>query len=513
MLRPASLGTMGFPFGPRSCDLSVFSLALAAAACGPTHDPPGRTFDRVGPTLPFPTSVAPAPAAPSDTATEADTKAREEPGHGAKVASIAMHTWIYASPNDKAQKLGYLRAGAVVDRAEASAGTDGCAGGWYRVSPRGYVCVGKGASLSLDHQVVEAAFRGPARHAALPYTYVVSRFPPPHLYFRLPTRADQERVEGSALAEHLERVGAADLADTPLDSVPKFLAEGRDLPKPYGAEEKLHYSVHMGRAKNASAFGLITSFAWTHRRFGLTTELDLIPLDRTHLVHASPFHGIVINQEGTPAFVIHVGITKLRAGPQGKLVYDGQAPLRSGWALTGKSLGQMLETTEGAWLPEDGLVIAERRDDPTGYAKSGKKWIDISITRQLLVAYEGRHPAFATLVSTGVDGMGDPAVTHSTVRGTYTIHSKHVSATMDGDEAAGDAYDLRDVPFIQYFFEGYALHGAFWHDDFGKPHSHGCINLAPADAAWMFEWTDPVVPAEWHGAVSAEAGTLVYIHA
>src|SRR6185437_6031612 len=56
-----------------------------------------------------------------------------------------------------------------------------------------------------------------------------------------------------------------------------------------------------------------------------------------------------------------------------------------------------------------------------------------------------------------------------------------------------------DVPYIQHFHEGYALHGAFWHDEFGHPRSHGCINLAPADAAWLFEWTDPVVPPDWHG--------------
>src|SRR5205814_6500207 len=116
-----------------------------------------------------------------------------------------------------------------------------------------------------------------------------------------------------------------------------------------------------------------------------------------------------------------------------------------------------------------------------------------------------------TLVSTGIGGMGDPKEAHATVRGTFYIHAKHVSATMDGDEAT-DSYDLRDVPYIQYFFEGYALHGAFWHDDFGKPRSHGCVNLAPADAAWLFGWTDPVVPPEWHGAVNAEGGTLVYTH-
>ena len=94
-------------------------------------------------------------------------------------------------------------AGAVVDRGEAPAGFETCSGGWYGVKPRGYVCVGKGASLALDHQVVEAAFRGPRRHEPLPYQYVTSRSPPPHLYFRLPTRKDQERVEGGSLGEHL----------------------------------------------------------------------------------------------------------------------------------------------------------------------------------------------------------------------------------------------------------------------------------------------------------------------
>jgi hypothetical protein len=85
-----------------------------------------------------------------------------------------MHTWIYVAPSDRSAKLGYLRAGAVVDRSEASAGTESCAGGWYRVKPRGYVCVGKGASLALEHQVVQAAFRGPARHEPLPYQYATS---------------------------------------------------------------------------------------------------------------------------------------------------------------------------------------------------------------------------------------------------------------------------------------------------------------------------------------------------
>jgi lipoprotein-anchoring transpeptidase ErfK/SrfK len=63
--------------------------------------------------------------------------------------------------------------------------------------------------------------------------------------------------------------------------------------------------------------------------------------------------------------------------------------------------------------------------------------------------------------------------------------------------AAG--FELRDVPWIQYFASGYALHGAYWHDVFGTPRSHGCVNLAPIDARVVFLWTDPPLPEGWHG--------------
>jgi lipoprotein-anchoring transpeptidase ErfK/SrfK len=109
-------------------------------------------------------------------------------------------------------------------------------------------------------------------------------------------------------------------------------------------------------------------------------------------------------------------------------------------------------------------------------------------------------------------GLADPEKAPATVRGTYMIHTKHVSATMDGEEDVADSYSLRDVPFVQYFHKGYALHAAYWHDQFGKVRSHGCINLAPIDAAWLFEWTDPQVPEGWHGVINKERGTAIVIH-
>jgi lipoprotein-anchoring transpeptidase ErfK/SrfK len=130
-----------------------------------------------------------------------------------------------------------------------------------------------------------------------------------------------------------------------------------------------------------------------------------------------------------------------------------------------------------------------------------------------LVAYVGQKPVYVTLVSTGRGGMGDPEKAQATVRGTFMVYAKHVSATMDGEEDKSDSYALLDVPFVQYFHKGYALHGTYWHDEFGRVRSHGCVNLAPIDAAWLFEWTDPQVPNDWHAVINKERGTVVLVRA
>jgi hypothetical protein len=490
--------------------LATGVIVVLALGCSQVAEPPGPS-----------TETAPASdelEAPPDEPAASEVKKEDlEPGHGAKIASIAMRTWVYLQPDDHATKLGYLRAGAVVDRAKFAAGNRGCDGGWYRIVPRGYVCVGKGASLDVRHQVVQAALQGPRRGEPEPYRYVISRHPPPHLYFKLPSEAEQQRAEGKRRAESMalfgererELLGAA-------EPVPEFLLQGEPLPKPYGAARGLHLGAHRGRAGEDSAFGLIATFDWTERRMGLTTELDLIALDRTRRAPASSFRGIAIAEEGVvPAFVSQHGLRTHTIGDDDVPRSEGEAAHRSAWLLTGRTRGGsqgLVETTQGLWLPAGSLRIADVREDPAGFARDGRKWIDVSIKRQMLVAYEGKRPVYATLVSTGRGELGDPEKTDATIRGTFMIHAKHVSGTMDGDETEEDTFDLRDVPYIQYFHDGYALHGAYWHDEFGKVRSHGCINLAPADAAWLFEWTEPEVPPGWHGALNLQAGTLVYIH-
>jgi lipoprotein-anchoring transpeptidase ErfK/SrfK len=147
-----------------------------------------------------------------------------------------------------------------------------------------------------------------------------------------------------------------------------------------------------------------------------------------------------------------------------------------------------------------------------GYARN-QRWLEVNLTKQTLLAVEGDKPVYATLVSTGAGGMATDTEKNPyvTPRGIYRIHTKHTASTMDS-RVPEAAFELRDVPYIQYFKDGYALHAAYWHDQFGMPRSHGCINLAPKDAAHLFAFTKPELPPGWHGAMLPLRGTVVWVH-
>jgi len=437
-----------------------------------------------------------------------------------ELASTAKETWIFAEPHWKARRLGYLRAGAVVPRrSEPAVKNHACPEGWYRIEPRGYVCVGATATLNVSDAVVETSAKRPRRDG-LPYTYVMSRFPPPPFYARLPSAEEERRVEPE-LTGHLRSAARMALDPSyveppPAEPVPGVLLYGRSAPG-LGGEHRSPSALVIGHARAHSAFALLSTFEHEGRRFGLTTELAVLPLDRTRVVKPSTFAGIHLDDEVTlpVAFVKSHHATRFVVGPGGTLSRGEPLAFREAVPLAGEErrLGgeAYFVARDGSLLREEQAVRIDPFQHPPAWATGTRRWIDVSILHQSLVAYEGRKPVYVTLVSTGADGLGDPKKTHSTILGAFLIHTKHVSVTMGGD-AEGDEFDFRDVPFVQYFTEGYALHAAYWHDEFGTPHSHGCVNLAPIDAAWLFDWTDPQVPAGWHGALSLRKGTLVYTH-
>ena len=441
---------------------------------------------------------------------------------GDKIASIAWRTWVYTDTGPKRTRYGYLRAGAIVDRRGPELKNEGCAGGWWRVNPRGFVCVGKGATLDVNHPVVVASTL-PERGKGLPYGYALARDAPPHLYFRAPTVEEMQRVEGRGFSQkaalwrsQAKGAGAFELLGEPGDP-PGFLLRG-PLEKPYGVEQRLHYSVHSGQASADSGFALGRIFNWQGRVFGLSTELDFIALDRTRLVVPSSFRGVElgVGEDLPVAFVKQRWTVRYERAESGQLEARGTFEYRQGLKLVGPKLSHdgvsFWQTSDGSFIAASSALVIVPRDSFPSVASGGRKWVDVSIRNQTLVAYEGKKAVYATLVSTGRGGLTDPDKGPATVRGTFMVHTKHISSTMDGEEdEVSDSFALRDVPFVQYFHKGYALHGTYWHDEFGKMRSHGCINLAAVDSAWLFEWTDPTVPEGWHSVINKERGTVVHV--
>jgi LysM repeat protein len=113
-------------------------------------------------------------------------------------------------------------------------------------------------------------------------------------------------------------------------------------------------------------------------------------------------------------------------------------------------------------------------------AEIASRWIYVDLSEQRLTAYQGVYPVFSTMVSTGLPQ-------HPTVVGDFNIYVKYESTRMQGGYGA-DYYDLANVPHTMYFYGGYALHGAYWHNDFGTPRSHGCVNLPLPVAEWLYSW-------------------------
>jgi lipoprotein-anchoring transpeptidase ErfK/SrfK len=142
------------------------------------------------------------------------------------------------------------------------------------------------------------------------------------------------------------------------------------------------------------------------------------------------------------------------------------------------------------------------------------KLVSVSLGRQVLTAYEGAREVFRTTIASGRGYFAaDGAATGSlTPAGEHPLWQKRISRHMTGGTPT-DGYDLPGVPWVSYFSgNGAALHGTYWHNDFGAPKSAGCINLRPEDARWLFRWTQPEVPyVPGHITVAWPGGTKVKI--
>lgn len=140
-------------------------------------------------------------------------------------------------------------------------------------------------------------------------------------------------------------------------------------------------------------------------------------------------------------------------------------------------------------------------------ATTDERWIEVDLSEQKLKAHEGGNTVYEFLISSGKFAP--------TPTGEFRIWSKLKYTKMEGGKKENRTYyNLPNVPYVQYFYKGYGIHGAYWHNNFGHPMSHGCINMAIPDAEKLFYWTSPELSQGKNIAYSSKdgPGTRVIIH-
>jgi hypothetical protein len=484
------------------------------------------------------------------------------PPRGPLLSTTKFASNVYEKPTFEASVAGYLRAGTRVVRSVEKVKGQPAKCTWYGVEPGGFVCEGAdGITSNLEDPAVKAAS---VYHAdttkPFPYPgYGTSRGAP--MYTRLPTAEEQRGLEGDPVkhaaeyAKFLDRFEPAKrppAVSMPLGEVPEFLRNGGHVPNVLG----LLYpkdAVSVGSSWPGMRLSFQGAFEHQGRSYYYTTEGWVVPTDDFRVARLAEFHGVELAREGEPgerlpfvwahrkpARIFTIDEKSGKGIPLGdEIVLPQQGHLE---ILEKDALLRGLKFHEIKTLPEslakllanqpkgqryfvryDEVVRIDASKELPYKSATDEAWVEVNIAKQAMVYYRGLTPIFATLVSTGSDYLADPATSHATPRGMYRVHSKHVTVKMSADEKppkeeggkAERAYRVDDVPYVQYFSAGYAFHAAYWHDDFGQPRSHGCINLSPRDAMWLFHHTYPRVPSGWHGVYANRAGaadgTLIVI--
>ncbi|MDX9955395.1 MAG: L,D-transpeptidase [Anaerolineae bacterium] len=236
-------------------------------------------------------------------------------------------------------------------------------------------------------------------------------------------------------------------------------------------------------------------------------------IQASHLRFASPSHFSGVKLQEQPAYPFgwinrQTQTAALPGGkPDGAVVKRYQMFSLYAQDTVGSSVWYMIGQDQ--WVEQSFVSRVDVNPRPEGVSPQ-EKWIDINTFEQTLAAYEGDRMVFATLVSTGRHGTWTP-------NGLNRIWAKLPATPMSNQDVGPDSpawYYLEDVEWTQYFSGAYALHTAYWHDAFSFTRSHGCVNLAPLDARWLFDFTSPLTPQDARMVMSNEAspGTWVWVH-
>ncbi len=494
-------------------------------------------------------SAAPGAAVSANAVASEASKARES---APRVYGKSRFTWIFRAPSEKSAWIGFVYLGgsvrvrgATLEAARVGAGPS-CT--WYAVEPMGYVCAGGDIATTdpRDPEYLEALAAAPDLESAWPFSYAESMGTP--RYRTLPSRDEQRRREPGLdayleLARKLAANPAHEWGKTFPPLHPNFeargeaLFEGIDLslagrPVPtFGPLPKLAQEAREEAIRTATVAYQRTFDDGDGRSWAETSDRRLIPRDRLRPYPRSPFEGVVLG-DAAGAEALPLAFFRDENRPKYGRVGNVFTPTGSTWqrlghvGLTGakeEANGRTyLETREtGVWVDAADAVVPTPLAPPVPSLMDPQQgrgtWIEVSTLGGWMIAYERDRPVFTTLISAGRGGVPvkgrSPRETASTPLGTFRIGGKFVTATMTSTTNTKLVHV--DVNYTQNFEGPFALHGAYWHDEFGRLRSAGCLNLSPKDAKRMYEWTEPRVPTDWYGlripGYDGEA-TLMHVH-
>lgn len=479
-------------------------------------------------------------------------------------AVTASAAGVYTEASFDAKKIGYLRNGgrAPVDGTPGS--KKNCTAGWYKLRSGGFIC-GNLGTTDLNSPDVKLAAAAPNLDDVLPYPYARNAKNGTPLYKSVPsheqmlkyepylkeaqTDADSAGDDHPSKKSHSDRADAGAAPTLPARLDPGLADAGIALPsapetgdpepeKPWWQRDDMKDRMNELKldqlSEDADAIlakrmvsgfyvAVDKTFRWNGRSWYKTTRGLVTPSDRFWQTSGSKFKGVELGTDwqlplgfvfGGNKTISSYTIDEAQNGIKPAKSYEHFAPVQ----LTGKEREfhgvNYAETSDGSWVKRSQIRSTSPGPAPADIAEN-ERWIDVNLTTQTLVAFAGTRAVYATLISSGKESKTKDK-DHRTPTGEWRVREKHITTTMDGDgTAAGDLpYSIEDVPYVMYFFKSYALHGAFWHNNYGIQMSHGCVNLSPLDAKYLFFFADPPLPQGFHGVHASETtpGSRVIVH-
>jgi hypothetical protein len=490
--------SMSHALSPPLILLGAVWLGASACSVEPATPADAGPFTPVADAAPAPTPVVDAAPPP--------------PPFAGDIRSLRLKRSIAvrARPDENAELIGTVARDIRAAWQRVAEGP-GCEGRWIELQPRGWVC----------EQHVEPSKRLPwgVEMPRLEYGEVV-----PGVYGKVTTEGARTFVltDEGQLVPHRTLSGSMMVrrhAEATLAPPVRSAATPAATParKATGAAESVTL-VQAGTATattpapaagDATAQTAATAIPTTPTTYWLIDRAtrEYLPTKSIRVFEPSTFRGARLGDETGLALPVGFPLTRGRASDRVPVysAAEGGRVVRKLAARTPVAVLEVAQSAEGSatayrigegeWVRASEMRLASASEAPP-LTDPHERWFDIDLDQQVLIAYEGALPVYATLVSAG-------SREHPTETGVYRTWIKFAETDM-ADLAGESPYSVSTVPWSQFFAKDLALHTAYWHDTFGMPRSHGCINLSPLDARFLYFWSAPHVPPGWsmaHGNV------------